>query len=253
MFDTHAHLNFPDYDKDREEVIKRCLDNNIFVINVGTNLKESKAVLSLAERYDKGVYASVGLHPLYTEEGFTDRCYRELAENKKVVAIGETGLDHKYIKNDKGDVAKAQEDIFRKHITLARELKLPLILHCRMAHRKLISILKDEVKSNKKIKGVLHCFSGSVKEAREYLELGLYIGVNGIIFKMNLKEALKLVPLERMVLETDCPFLSPKKEVKRNEPLFLDVIAEKVAEMREEEKEKIVAVTTKNVKELFEI
>ncbi len=255
MFDTHAHLNFPDYNKDREDVIKKCLSKGVFVVNVGTSYKESKEVINIANNYSEGIYASVGLHPLYIEEGFVYDDYKNLAKEKKVVAIGETGLDYKYIKNkeDKENIAEKQADIFKKHIKLSQELDLPLILHCRMAHKELISTLKEEVINSKKIKGVLHCFSSSARDAEEYLELGLYIGINGIIFKMNLEKAVKSVPLERIVLETDCPFLSPMPDIKRNEPLFLDIIASKIAKIKGESKEKVIITTTKNAKELFEV
>lgn len=255
MFDTHAHLNFPNYNKDRKKVIKKCLDRGIFVVNVGTSYKESKEVINIANSYNDGIYASVGLHPLYIEEGFNYNKYKKLAQQKKVVAIGETGLDYKYIKNKKKreNIAKKQEVIFREHIRLAEEVNIPLILHCRMAHKQLLFALKEEMSKGKRIKGVLHCFSSNLKEAKECLNLGLYVGINGIIFKMNLDKIIKEIPLERVVLETDCPFLSPISDIKRNEPLFLNIIAKKIAEIKEESLEKVIEVTTKNAKSLFEI
>lgn len=256
MFDTHAHLNFPDYNKDREDIIKNCINNEVFLINVGTNYNTSREVIDIADKYDEKIYASVGLHPLYVEEGFNYDSYKNLTEKKKVVAIGETGLDYKYIKSKEDGFKKAtkeQELAFKEHIRLSQETNLPLIIHCRMAHREVISILKNEKLENKNIKGVLHCFSSNIKEAKQYLELGLFIGINGIIFKMNLDKEIKEIPLERILLETDCPFLSPVKEKTRNEPMFLRPIAEKIAKIKGEGVEKIIEITTKNAKEVFEI
>ncbi len=255
MFDTHAHLNFPDYNKDRRDVIKKCLDRDFSIVNVGTSYEESEEVVNIANNYDQGIYASVGLHPLYTKEGFDYNNYKDLAKKEKVVAIGETGLDYKYIKNkeDQEIAIKEQVIIFKKHIQLAEEFNLPLILHCRMAHKDLIAVLKEEITSGKKIRGVLHCFSSNLKEAREYVDMGLFIGINGIIFKMNMEKEIKNIPLEKIVLETDCPFLSPKKDIVRNEPLFLDVIAEKIGKIKGIEKEEVIRATTKNAKVLFEV
>lgn len=249
-FDTHAHLNFPDYDKDRAEIIKNSLNGGVFMINVGTDIKESKKVIEISEKYD-GVYSAVGLHPLHVDDEDFFRLneeYRILIENKKVVAIGETGLDYKYTKNSPQTKEK-QKSVFRKHINLAGEFNLPLILHCRMAHRDLLDILKEE----KNQKGVIHCFSGNLKEAEEYLSMNFYLGINGIIFKMNLGKVIKNIPLERMVLETDCPFLSPREDQKRNEPLFVKDIAEKIAEIKAIPVTKVAEVTTGNAKKLFSL
>jgi TatD DNase family protein len=248
-FDTHAHLNFPDYNKDREDVIKRTLDEGVFVINIGTDIKESEKVVEIATCYKEGVYAGVGLHPLHAEEeDFNYEDYKKLAQDKKVVAIGETGLDYKYIKENE-EAKEKQKKVFKEHIKLSRELNLPLVLHCRMAHKDLLEILKKELG----VFGVLHCFSGKLKEAEEYLKLGFYLGINGIIFKMNLEKAVKEIPLEKIVLETDCPFLSPVEDKKRNEPLLLKYISPEVARIKEIKEEEVMGKTTENAKKLFSI
>jgi TatD DNase family protein len=248
-FDTHAHLNFSDYEKDREDIIKKTLKEGVFVINIGTNIKESEKVVKITENYKEGVYAAIGLHPLHVDdEEFCYEDYKKLAEEKKVVAIGETGLDYKYIKENK-EAKEKQKRIFIEHIKLSKELNLPLVLHCRMAHKDLLKILKEELG----VFGVLHCFSGNEKEAKEYMDLGLFLGINGIIFKMNLKKEIKMISLSRMVLETDCPFLSPLLDVKRNEPLFLKYIAREVAKIKNINEEEVREATTKNAKKLFNI
>lgn len=245
-FDTHAHLNFPDYNKDREEVIKRCLAEEISVINVGTEMEESKKVIMIAEENRKN-YAAIGLHPLYVEkEDFDIEEYKGLL-NKKVVAIGETGLDYKYTKDEK--VKEKQKAVFKKHLHLADISNLPVILHCRMAHEDLLDILKGSLKGG----GVIHCFSGGSKEVKEYLDLGLYFGINGIVFKMNLEKAIKEIPLDKIVLETDCPFLSPLPSTKRSEPLFLKHIAKEVARIKNISPEKVAQKTTENAKKLFQV
>lgn len=245
-FDTHAHLNFKDYDKDRKKVIKNSLEGGVFTVNVGTDLRESRKVISIAESYKEGVYSAIGLHPLHIkeedfEESFSE--YEKLAKNSKVVAIGETGLDRH------GEDLEKQEKVLRKHIELSKKTSLPLILHCRKAHKELIKILKEE----EGLKGVVHCFTGGKKEAEEYMGMGFYLGINGVIFKMNMEDTLREVPLERVLLETDCPFLTPPTEKGRNEPLFVKYVAEEVARIKEIEVKEVVKATTENGKKLFGI
>ncbi len=253
-FDTHAHLNFPDYDKDRDVLIKKTLKEGVFIINIGTDFEESNKVIAIADEYGEGVYASVGLHPIYIKKNgggnFDYQEYKELGQKEKVVAIGEIGLDYKYIKeNGKEEIAevkKMQKEAFISQIDLAEELNLPIIIHSRMAHQETIEILRK-----RKVKGVVHCFSGNRSDAKEYLEMGLYLGINGIIFKMNLEKVIQEIPLDRILLETDCPFLSPIKEEKRNEPLFIKRIAQEVAKIKNISLEEVEEKTTKNGEDLF--
>ncbi len=249
MFDTHAHLNFKDYDKDREQVIEKSLKKGLKILSVGTNYEESVKVLDIAKKYQDNIFSAVGLHPLYLdEEYFEDSKYRELAGNKEVVAIGETGLDYKYIKNDEAK-RRQQKRVFREHLILAKDLELPVIIHCRQAHRDMIDFLKKTEEHSGM--GVIHCFTGSKQELREYLDLGLHIGINGVVFKLSLDKVLKEVPLEKVLLETDCPFLSPVESIKRNEPLLMTHVAQYIAKIKKISFEEVVEVTTANAHRLF--
>lgn len=264
-FDTHAHLNFFEFEKDREELIKKCLDSGIGMINVGTNLQSSKKATEIAENHPD-VFASIGLHPLnidsqflknkgysgelenFLEKDFDYDSYKELAKSKKVVAIGECGLDYWYRPKATGKkelFKQEQKRIFEKHLDLAEELNLPVIIHCRSAFDDLFAIL-----SKRKIRGVLHCFTGNKEEAERFLSLGLYIGINGIIFKMDLKESIEYIPLEKILIETDCPYLSPPGFEERNNPFALKLIIEEIEKIKGE---KIEEITSKNAKKLFNI
>jgi len=265
IFDTHAHLNFFEFEKDREELIKKCLDSGIGMINVGTNLQSSKKAIEVAEQHSD-IFASIGLHPLnidslflknkgysgelesFLEKDFDYDSYKELAKSKKVVAIGECGLDYWYRPKATGKkelFKQEQKRIFEKHLDLAEELNLPVIIHCRSAFDDLFAIL-----SKRKIRGVLHCFTGSKEEAERFLSLGLYIGINGIMFKIDLKEAIKYIPLEKILIETDCPYLSPPGFEERNNPFALKYIIQEIERIKGE---KIEEITSKNAKKLFNI
>jgi len=249
FIDTHAHLNFDDFEKDRFQLIENCLLNQIFLINVGTIFSDSKIAIKIAEKYDKGVYASVGLHPLYVEdEDLNIECFKELAKNKKVVAIGETGLDYFYEPKilSKEKYIEKQKEIFLKQIELAEELNLPLIIHSRNAFDDVYEILK-----NRNIKAVLHCFTGNLKDLNRFLDLGYYIGFNGIIFKANLDEVIKNTPDDRVLIETDCPFLTPPMFYeKRNNPLGVKLVMDKINKIKGENISKQVY---KNSLKLFNI
>ena len=280
MFDTHAHLNFKAFDKDREKIIQKCLQENIWMINVGTNFFSSKLAVEIANRYQEGVYASVGLHPInisnlksqnaksqskiqncdkedVLEEDFDYERYKKLAEKKKVVAIGEIGLDYYYkpkTKQKLEEFKSKQKEIFLQQLKLAEELDLPVIFHCRMAHQDLIELLKKEIINNKKTKGVIHCFTGTWGQAQEYLKMGFYLGFNGIIFKLDLDEVIKKTPLERILVETDCPYLTPPGfENKRNDPRGVKFIIEKIAKLKDLGFEEVVQQTHKNALRLFKI
>jgi len=244
VIDTHAHLNFSAYKDDADEVIRRSLDNDVWMINVSSQYPTSKRAIEIAERYKKGIYAAVGLHPIYTQDKFQYEKYRDLAKSKKVVAIGEIGLDYKaeYI-----SFKEKQKEVFFKQLDLAKELSLPIIFHCRMAHHDLLKIIDSG------LRGVIHCFTGTWEEAQKYLDMGFYLGFNGIIFKLNLDEIIKKTPLERILIETDCPFLTPPPKEGRNEPLYVKYIAEKIAKIKELSYKEIAQITTKNAKELFRI
>ena len=267
IFDTHAHLNFFEFEKDREEVIEKCLKREIGMINVGTNLKSSKKAVEMAESHE-GVFASVGLHPLNIDseffknkgysgeaEGFLEKDfdydeYKSL-KTKKVVAVGEIGLDYWYKPKGTGkkeSFKREQKRIFERQLDLAEELNLPAIIHCRSAFDDLYEIL-----SKRKVRGVLHCFTGTKEEADRFISLGLYIGINGIIFKVDLEEVIREIPLDRILVETDCPYLSPPGFGERNDPLALNHIIEEIAGIKGVKAEEVGKTTAQNAEELFNI
>ncbi len=276
LIDTHAHLNFNAYKDDVNEVIKKTLGNNVWMINVGSQYSTSKRAVEIAEKYEKGVYAAIGLHPIHLSDGifktkidteeiefntreeeFDYDVYKDLAESKKVVAIGEIGFDYWYRPKTKirlEQFKNRQKEIFLKQLNLAQELNLPVIFHCRLAHEELINILNTKYNiQNTGLKGVIHCFTGTWEEAKKYLEMGFCLGFNGIIFKLNLDEIIKKTPLERILIETDCPYLTPSPTEGRNEPLYVKYVAEKIAKIKDLTFEEIAKITTKNAKELFKI
>jgi len=268
IFDTHAHLNTSEFDKDREALIKECLSKGIGMINVGTNFHNSKKAVEIAEGHP-GVFASVGLHPSdidsefmknreYPEElkgllekDFDYEKYKELAKSEKVVAIGECGLDYWYRPKGvaKREMFKAeQKKVFEGQIRLAQELNLPLIIHCRSAFDDLFEVI-----SGKGVKGVLHCFSGTKEEVERFSSLGLYFGINGIIFKMDLEEAIRKIPLNKIILETDCPYLSPKGFEERNNPLSLNIIIKELSRITGVSEEELKVITMENSQRLFNL
>jgi TatD DNase family protein len=252
MIDTHAHVNFGAYKLDADEVIRRSLDGNTWIINVGSQYSTSKRAVELAKKYEKGVYAAVGLHPIYAEDGFDYEKYKQLARSCGVVAIGETGLDHK---KEYVSFKEKQKEVFLKQLELAKELRLPIIFHCRMAHKDLIKILDEQKAGNsEQLKGVVHCFTGSLTQAEKYLAMGFYLGFNGIIFKMNLDDIIKQAPLDKILIETDCPYLTPPPAgIERNEPIYVRYIAEKIAQVKNISYKEIAKITTENAKDLFKI
>ena len=247
IIDTHSHLNFNAYENDLDDVIKRCFNNNVSVINVGSQYNTSKKALEIAEKYPEKIYGSVGLHPIHAQDKFNYQAYKKLAENKKIVAIGETGLDYK---SEYLFLKEKQKQVFLEHLKLAEELDLPLIFHCRKAHQELINILKNR---KQKHKGVIHCFTGNFKEAEEYLNMGFYLGFNGIIFKLDLNETIKKIPLDKILVETDCPFLTPPLVKGRNEPINVKYVIERIAEIKGKLYQEIADQTTENARKLFRI
>jgi len=287
--DTHSHLNINAFELDRDEVIKRCFKNNVWLINVGTNYETSKKAVEIAEKYEKGVYAAIGLHPInikqnqkskipirpslralgknqndkskfknienILEEEFSYEGYKELTKSKKVVAVGEIGLDYywKPKTTKKKELFKQkQKELLLKELKLAEELNLPVIFHCRMAFDDLIDILQGSDPC--KLNGVIHCFTGNWKMAKKFLNLGFYLGFNGIIFKLDLDEIIKKTPLDRILIETDCPYLTPPNLGKeRNDPLGVKFVAERIAEIKNVGFDKIAEITTENAKRLFKL
>ncbi len=276
LIDTHAHLNFNAYKDDADEVIRRSLDADTWMINVGSQYNTSKRAVEIAEKYPEGVYAALGLHPIHLssgifktkidkeeiefqtkEEEFDYQKYRELAKSKKVVAIGEIGLDYYYRPKTKiklQQFKEKQKEVFLKQLNLAQELKLPVIFHCRMAHEELIAILNEQrARNSEQLKGVTHCFTGTWEQAEKYLEMGLYLGFNGLIFKLDFDEIIKKTPQDRILIETDCPYLTPPQKEGRNEPLYVRYVVERIAKIKNLTYEEITRITTENAKRLFNI
>lgn len=279
LIDTHAHLNFSAFEKDLDKVVKRSFVENVQIINVGTNFETSKKAVEIAEKYEKGIYAAVGLHPINLDTGlvkikidelegshfekeFDYEKYKTLAKSKKVVAIGEIGLDYYWKPKTKRKLElfkEKQKELFFKELELAKELNLPVIFHCRMAHNDLIEILNTNYKIlNTNLRGVMHGFVGTLEQLQEYLKMGLYIGFNGIIFKkiegINFEEITRETPIEKILIETDCPYLSPPNfPEERNNPLGVKFVVQKIAQIKNLDFEKVAEITTKNAKELFKI
>jgi TatD DNase family protein len=271
IIDTHSHLSFKSYDNDREEVIKRTQEQGVVCVDVGTKYETSKRTVELAEKYEN-IYASIGMHPIHIktdllkikldpEEGafepfgevFDKKKYIELAKSKKVVAIGEIGLDYYYRPKTKTRLEQFKENqknLFIEQLKMATELNLPVIVHCRMAHNDVLEILEKQ-----NLKGVIHCFTGNLKEAQKYTELGFFIGINGIIDKMDLSEIIKKISINNILVETDCPYLTPfiEGKDKRNEPIFVKHIIQKIADIKGKNFEEIAEKTTQNAKKLFSI
>ncbi|MFA6376457.1 MAG: TatD family hydrolase [Candidatus Paceibacterota bacterium] len=275
LIDTHAHLNFANYDGDRHQVIENTLEAGVSMINVGVNYTSSERAVELVKESTQGIWAAVGLHPQNIDDDlhpdakdfirtedikepvFNVEAYRRLAQSSpKVVAIGEIGLDYLNLPKDEikaSAIRLKQQNVFRQQLDLAAELGLPAIIHSRTAHKDTIRILHQFAAAGGKINGVMHCFTGNAKEANQYYDLGLYFGLNGIIFKLNLDQAITKMPLARILLETDCPFLSPLPEVKRNEPRFVMEVAQRVAQIRNDSVETIIEAATANAEKLFGI
>lgn len=250
IIDTHCHPQLPHYNSDRDEVILRALDSGIGMVCVGTDLTTSKQAIELAERYE-GIYASVGLHPNDNlDESYDQGSYIVLAQHAKVIAIGEIGLD--YYRTTEPNKREFQKSRFLQQLELARLVKKPVIIHCREAHADMLDILKKESGT---LRGVIHSFNGSVAQARTYLDGGFYIGLNGIVtFSKSYDEMVRSLPLDRILLETDAPFLTPvPHRGVRNEPLYIRAVGNYIAEMRSESADEVFRVTTRNAVTLLGI
>lgn len=251
LFDTHAHLTDEAYNEDREAALKEAADKLALVINVGCDVPTSVEALELAAAYEN-FYAGVGIHP---EEAlkFNSESLKEIAElakQPKNVAIGEVGLDYHW------DVPKSvQKEALEAQIALARELKLPLIIHDREAHRDTLDMLSACQAAE--VGGVMHAYSGSAEMVREVLDLNFYVAFGGVITFKNAKktvEAAEKVPMDRLLIETDCPYMTPVPfRGKRNHPQYVRYVAEKLAEIKGVSAEEIAEITYQNGKKLFHI
>jgi len=251
LIDTHCHLDFPAFEPDRDQVIQRALEAGInYFINIGATLESCAASCALALKYPQ-VYASVGVHP-HDADTFNqpaEEKLRQLAAEKKVVAIGETGLDYYRNLSSKEN----QRQAFLKQIDLAKDLNLPLVVHCRQAEEETLQILKAALP----LRAVVHCFSGSEGFLRPCLDYGFFISYTcNITYKKaaGLREMLNLTPLDRLMLETDAPYLSPEGfRGQRNEPAQVKLLADEVSRIKEVSFAKIAEQTTGNAKEFFKL
>jgi len=232
LIDTHTHLDDTRYDGDREAMIERAREAGVDTfITIGCDLATSRAAVELADRYPF-VYASIGVHPhevRHIGDNWYDE-FRRLARHPKVVAYGEIGLDYHYNHSP----PKLQRERFREQILLAREFKLPVIIHTREAQEDTIAILKEE--NAGETGGVFHCFTGDARLAQDGLDLGFYLSFSGVVTFQNatmLREIVKTVPMDRILIETDCPYLTPAPHRgKRNEPAYVRLVAETIASIK---------------------
>ncbi len=277
-FDTHCHINSDAFATDADRVIKRALENDTSLIIIGTDYKSSKRALEYANKFENGVWAAVGLHPLSLRpsreevngevrevpaEAFSFGMYEVLAKFPKTVAIGEIGLDYAWRDGD-DDIANRkaeQKKALRDQLIMARRFDLPVIIHCRQAHDDLVPLLHDFRKEYKDLLpkdrpwGVIHCFSGDENLAWEYFNLGLIISFTGLItFSQRWDELIRKVPSDKIMIETDSPYMTPEPHRgKRNEPVLVKFVASRIAEIRGTTPEKIAELTTANAKRLFKL
>ncbi|MFJ7685430.1 TatD family hydrolase [Peribacillus butanolivorans] len=253
LFDTHVHVNAEQFNEDLEDVIERAQEagvNNMVV--VGFDRPTITRAMELIETYDF-MYAAVGWHPVdaidMTEEDL--KWIEELSSHPKVVAIGEMGLDYHWDKSPRA----IQMEVFRKQIRLAKKVGLPIIIHNREATADIVNILKEEEASE--VGGIMHCFSGSAETAMECIDINFYISLGGPVTFKNAKkpkEVAAAVPLDRLLIETDCPYLAPHPyRGKRNEPSYVKLVAEQIAEIKQLSVEEVSQATTDNAKKLFGI
>lgn len=274
--DTHAHLNFSAFRDDADDVIKKSLEEGVWMIMPGSDYKSSKRSLSYANKYERGVYTAVGLHPIHTvkmeyeekgkkriieEEEFNYGLYEELAQHEKTVAVGEIGLDYFHINKDVDIEAqkKKQKEIFVRQLELADNLRLPVIIHCRDAHEDMLAILKkfkeERGLSQGQPWGVMHCFSGDEDLAWKYFSFGLLVSFTGLItFNSGWDDLIRKLPFDKFMIETDAPYMTPSPwRGRRNEPIFVKEVAKKIAKIKGADISEVENHTTNNAKKFFKI
>ena len=252
IFDTHAHYDDSQFEEDRDMVLASMPELGVgTIVNVSASYDSCRRAVALAEKYPF-VYAAVGIHPdevgALNEETFAEM--KKLFQHKKVVAVGEIGLDY-YWDNEPHDV---QQEWFIRQVELARELDLPVLIHSREAAADTMYVMKTYAQG---LRGVIHCYSYSREMAEEYVKMGFYIGIGGVVTFKNakkLKEVAEAVPLKRIVLETDCPYMAPEPfRGKRNQSSYIRYVAEKIAELKDISTEEVIAVTEENARELYRL
>lgn len=253
LFDTHVHLNVEQFEGEVEETIERAKEAGVeYMTVVGFDRETIPKAIELAETYDF-IYAAVGWHPVDAVD-MTDEdldWLEELAGHPRVVALGEMGLDYHWDKSPK-DV---QKDVFRRQIHLAKKVNMPIIIHDREAHDDIVDLLEEE--NAGEVGGIMHCFGGTAETAKRCMDMNFYISFGGPVTFKNAKlpkEVSREIPMDRLLVETDCPFLAPHPyRGKRNEPAYVKLVAEKIAELKEIPYEELAEQTTKNAKQLFRL
>lgn len=266
LIDTHCHIQFDAYRDDGDEVLQKCKDRETGLLVVGCDFESSTHARALADRH-QNVWAAVGQHPTDTGLPFDPKEFLQLAHSsKKVVAVGECGLDYYRIRDttsaSREELVERQKALFRQHLDLAHDLHLPLIIHCRHADDDLIAILMERFwgsaahgGSFAREHGVMHCFTGTVVHAQAYLDLGFLISFTGIItFADQYDDVVRMVPLDKLLIETDSPFLTPlPHRGKRNHPMYVELVARQIARLRGISYEEVARATTQNAKRLFRL
>ena len=247
IIDSHVHLNSERFDEDRDEVLKRIEENLDFVVNIGYDLESSEISVDYANKYSF-VYATIGFHPDEIE-GYSDEAEKkleELAKNKKVLAIGEIGLDYHWMTRPKEE----QWEIFRRQLRLARKLNKPVVIHTREAMEDTINILNEFPD----ITGILHCYPVSVETAKRMIDR-FYLGIGGVLTFKNARKLIDVVtdiPIEKLVIETDCPYMAPTPyRGQRNEPIYTEEVAKKIAELKNISYDEVVRITNENTRKAY--
>jgi TatD DNase family protein len=262
MVDAHCHLNFKAFENDLEEVIKRATQNDVSkIINAGTNLETSKIAIELAQKYP-GLYATAGIHPHHAdklEDNWEEKLIA-LAKKQKVLAIGETGIDYFNYESNGITDKKLQKDLFEKQIHIAQQLRLPLMIHNRQAGKEVLEILEKNKSSLVNPPGLFHCFSGDLTFLKKVLNLGFFVGFDGNITyegiargeTIPLSELVKFAPPDRIIVETDAPYLAPiPHRGSRNEPSYVIIVAEFIAKIKQLPVETVIQKTTENTFTVF--
>jgi TatD DNase family protein len=264
-------VNFNAFKEDGEEVLRRTLKEGVFVVNVGSQYSTSQRAVEYAHKFKGGIWAAVGIHPIHLDkktvhidseeldiktngEDYDAEKYLKLAKDEKVLAIGEIGLDYHHFSEEENNIEelkKKQKEVLIKFIQLANKVNKPVILHCWDAYEDLLEILKEHPADKK---GIVHSFISSYKIANQFIELGYKIGLNGIItYGESYDRLIREIDIKNIVIETDCPYLTPRPlpKEKRNEPLFVKLVAEKIAQIKEISAEEVARITTENAQKIF--
>ena len=256
LIDAHTHVQLKQFKNDRDEVITRALDVGVWVVNVGTNRKDSQSAVEIAEQYPEGVFATIGQHPDETE-AFDMSWYQRAVQKEKVVAVGECGLDYYRVEPHLfPEERERQRELFYDHIALAKEFAKPLMIHCREAFSDMRAIMKDEAgELTAEVPAILHFFTGTKEDAKFFLDLGFSFTFGGLItFNREFDEILKYIPMDRLMVETDAPFVAPHPyRGQRNEPAYVIEVAKSLAEIKHLPFEKVCDQTVKNAKTAFGI